>query len=83
MTDNELRANEIMHTAIETSVRENRIVHVGFDDICGGATLTAISAKSEDSAVTGDETEFWGTTEGGSEWRVHVQHTDGAVDYSE
>jgi hypothetical protein len=51
--------------------------------VYGGATLTALSAESEDSAVNGDETEYWGTTEDGSEWRVHAQHTDGAVSYAE
>ena len=81
MTSNEMRANEVVSQAIETSVRENRIVHLGFDDVFGGATLSALSVESEDSVVNGDETEYWGTTEGGAEWRVHAQHTDGTVSY--
>ncbi len=74
-------ANGVMWQAIELSVRENRIVHVGFDDVDGGMTLAAFEAECEGSAVSGDETEYWGTDEHGARWRVHVQHTDGAVDF--
>jgi hypothetical protein len=71
-----------MYDAIAISVREGRIVHVGFDDVDGGALLTAFAAECDDSVVSGDETEYWGTEDEGAEWRVHVQHTDGAVDFS-
>lgn len=83
MTSNEIRANEVVSQAIETSVRENRIVHIGFDDVCGGMTLSALSAESDDSATNGDEIEYWGTTEDGAEWRVHAEHTDGAVSFAD
>ena len=55
--------------AIARSVKNNAIVTIDGDD----ATHTALLCECEDSAQNGDVTEYWGTTESGSEWRVHVR----------
>ncbi len=34
---------------------------------------TDLQAECEDSVDAGERHEFWGTTESGSEWRVHLR----------
>lgn len=64
MADREMTAQQ----AIETSIMENRTVHLDYD----AATMQELLVESDDSADSETETEYWGTTEEGSEWRVHV-----------
>jgi hypothetical protein len=55
--------------AIRMSVRENRIVH-----IIGDAHAHAyLLEQSEGTADSDGETEYWGTTSQGDEWRVHAE----------
>jgi hypothetical protein len=64
--------------AIERSVSHNEIVTLDHDS----EALDALESESEGSA---DNTaygvhEFWGTTDAGDEWRVHVRCGEGAGD---
>lgn len=53
--------------AIETSVRETRIVHLaGIED------ASDLLIECEDSVQVDGVTEYWGTTADGGEWRVHL-----------
>lgn len=53
--------------AIETSVREDRIVHLAqIED------ATDLLAECEDHAEVDGIHQYWGTTEDGHEWRVHL-----------
>lgn len=54
--------------AIERSISHNEIVHAEYDE----DLATELQFACEDSAENGDVYEFWGTTDGGSEWRVHL-----------
>jgi len=69
-------------TAIDAqalSIREGRIVTIGYDDALGGAVVDALfgDADTEGNAEAGDVHEFWGTTEEGQSWRVqHVLTAD-------
>lgn len=54
--------------AIAQSVSRNEIVHTPYDsDLADSLGLYA-----EDSVLNGDVWEFWGVTDSGDEWRVHL-----------
>jgi len=53
---------------IRTSVRENRIVHARTDL----AVSAGLSMESEDSVEADGITEYWGVTDDGEPWRVHM-----------
>lgn len=55
--------------AMKLSSQENRIVHLDWSL----GLERDLRDDSEDSARTGDTIEFWGTTGGGSDWRVHLE----------
>jgi hypothetical protein len=57
------------------SARTGEIVHIGRERDVTESELDELSASSEggaDSTATTGESEYWGTTESGSAWRVHV-----------
>jgi hypothetical protein len=54
--------------AIETSIANNEIVHMGRDEDAFLDLLTL----SDDHAESDSEWEFWGESPSGYEWRVHV-----------
>lgn len=54
---------------IQQSIERNEIVTVDEYDSTGADML---AAECDDCVVNGDVTEYWGTTESGSEWRVHM-----------
>lgn len=56
-------------TAIARSISHNEIVHIDQDAEAHEELLLA----SEDSVWSDPETQYWGTTEDGHEWRVHVR----------
>lgn len=64
--------------AIARSVSHTEIVTVDYD----AATAEELAAESEDSVppyttASGQVlAEYWGTTEGGDEWRVHVLYPE-------
>lgn len=53
--------------AIKTSVQQDEITRCERTE----ANLAALREQCEDH-VEADEHEFWGVTESGDEWRVHV-----------
>jgi hypothetical protein len=63
-------------TWILTSARTGEIIHIGRDASVTSDELDELSIECEGSAdntsVAG-ESEYWGTTESGSTWRVHVE----------
>jgi len=67
-----IKANETMWDAIETSIRETRIVQVGYDDRAVIGELKELSDTDGDIRWGRSVHEFWGTDEHGSEWRIHV-----------
>ena len=60
--------------AIARSVSHTEIVHLPYSL----ADESALTAECEDSVDCPDRVEFWGTTEDGSEWRVHLDRAGGA-----
>ena len=54
--------------AIARSVSHTEIVHLPYSL----ADESALMAACEDSADAGDRVEFWGKTEHGAEWRIHL-----------
>lgn len=56
--------------AVERSISHTEIVTIDHD----ADALASLRAAADDSVVGNDTTEFWGATEDGSEWRVHVRH---------
>lgn len=64
-------SSEVADRAIHDSVRQNRIVHLDAADLTAD-DLDALEALSEDGASNGIVREFWGTTDAGHGWRVHV-----------
>lgn len=54
---------------IAQSVRTGQIIHItaATDD-----EEAELSAQSEDSAEDPDHVEYWGTTDEGHDWRVHI-----------
>lgn len=62
---------------ISQSIRSNEIAHAPYS----AELAEALSVECEDSAEASETVvEYWGTTEGGSEWRVHL---DGEREASE
>lgn len=55
--------------AIADSIRENKIVHLSDHN---SQIAVILQRDCDDSVVNGDVTEYWGTIEDGSEWRVHM-----------
>ena len=55
--------------AIERSVSHTEIVHLEYDL----AAYEMLLAVCEDNTDSNTEHEFWGTTSGGVEWRVHMR----------
>jgi hypothetical protein len=60
------------HEAIQISVSENRIVHLG-----GIEGANDLLVACDDDVVNGSVHEYWGTTEDGRAWRVHVAECQG------
>ena len=54
--------------AIRQSIRQNEIVHLEYDE----DIATELQFACDDSVVGNEVREFWGTTEDGDEWRVHL-----------
>jgi hypothetical protein len=70
-----MTAERTVSNAIARSITHNEIVtlRVNADDMQD--VLDALSVESDDCSPSNCEygtTEFWGTTESCSEWRVHV-----------
>lgn len=59
--------------AIARSISHNEIVHIDQD----AEAHEELSLAAEDSVWNDPVTEYWGTTEDGSEWRVHVHDVHG------
>lgn len=57
--------------AIARSVSHNEIAWLDLSDLEG--TVIDLTIECEDNVESGDIHEFWGTTDEGSEWRVHVR----------
>jgi hypothetical protein len=60
--------NQTAADAIARSISHNEIVNIAFDASASKALRTAC----DDSVDTEDVTEYWGTTEDGYDWRVHM-----------
>lgn len=56
------------HRAIADSAAEDRVIRLPYSD----ALHEALLAHGDDSVETETEVEHWGTTDEGSEWRVHL-----------
>lgn len=54
--------------AITQSVRTNSIVTMDHD----ASSYETLLVECDDHVENGDVEEFWGTTESGDEWRVHM-----------
>lgn len=63
-----------IRSALAASIRENRIVHLKYENLDSRyvPTIEALTIECEDHVANGDVHEFWGVTEDGDEWRVHV-----------
>lgn len=61
--------NTVAASAIARSVSQNEIVTIDYDP----AAAEDLSAASDGSADGNDVTEYWGTDDDGSEWRVHMR----------
>jgi hypothetical protein len=60
----------IAERAIARSVSHTEIVTIAYD----ADAAAALQAACEDSVGVPDErTEYWGTTDDGDEWRVHMR----------
>ena len=59
--------------AIARSVSHDEIVHLDHDAAVAADLLVAC----EDSTTSDTEAEYWGTTEDGHEWRVHMARSEG------
>lgn len=55
--------------AIERSISHNEIVTLDYSR----DALSFLSSECDDSAEAHGATEFWGTSEDGDDWRVHVR----------
>lgn len=56
---------------IERSIRHNEIVTASWDQDLESDLL----CESDDSAENGGALEFWGVTDDGHEWRVHLERS--------
>lgn len=67
--------NTLVTRAIETSIRETRIVTIPRDVRMGDnaqGIAADLAALCDDSVENGDVIEYWGTDDDGDEWRVHL-----------
>jgi hypothetical protein len=58
-----------MNKQIERSISHNEIVTVDYDI----SLAMDLAAECEGSVETTDRVEYWGTTDEGDEWRVHLR----------
>lgn len=58
--------------AVARSVSHGEIVTVCDE----GELCDELTALADDSAVNGTVVEFWGTTDDGDQWRVHVRRAE-------
>lgn len=65
--------------AIDRSVSHREIVTVDYD----AEAQSELEAASEDSVHTDDVTEYWGTTDDGDDWRVHMRDEERPTGYYE
>jgi hypothetical protein len=72
--------SKTVERAINTSIRENRIVTLPTVSIAHeyDVVLTDLTCASDDRAEANDVIEFWGTDDDGDEWRVHIGRRDDA-----
>jgi hypothetical protein len=63
-TDTETEAKQL----IAESIRYSKIAMADYS----GDLADELLVRSEDSVQNGTETEYWGTTDDGDEWRVHL-----------
>jgi len=68
--------------AISESVHLTATIHItdatlDNDAVTHADVRDALVQECEDSAETDVAEEFWGTTEDGGEWRVHLEHATG------
>lgn len=63
--------NNVAEQAIKRSVSHNEIVTIAYDS----DAASDLRAESKDSVNDADRrvTEYWGTTDAGDEWRVHMR----------
>lgn len=66
--DRKTETSMTVETAIARSVSHNEIVHLPYSD----EAETDLLAWCDDSADTTGCQEYWGTTDAGHEWRVHL-----------
>ena len=68
--------NNVAEQAIKRSISHNEIVTLDLAVIpYDSAILTDLLVACDDSVDANDNvTEYWGKTEEGNEWRVHVRH---------
>lgn len=62
--------NTVAERAIARSSSHNEIVTIDFD----AESAKELQLACDDSVDANDVTEYWGTTDAGDEWRVHVRH---------
>lgn len=64
----------VVKDAIRESVRTNSIIHL--ENLLENLENLEdeLLVESDGSADAGPVTEYWGTTDAGHEWRIHVHH---------
>lgn len=62
----------IVRNAIARSVSHDEIVHLAASADESDALDTELICECDDRAKNDDVREYWGTTDAGDEWRVHV-----------
>ena len=63
---------ELVHTAITTSVRESRVYHLHYTP----ELAAALARECEGEADYPEAREFWGVDLDGNTWRVHLDRED-------
>lgn len=57
---------------IRQSARQTETIHLGIDERVTEEELAVLIIECEDSCWIPGESQYWGTTEDGAEWRIHV-----------
>lgn len=59
-------------TAIKRSISHHEIVTLDYDS----DAMADLAAECEDHVTANEVEQYWGTTDDGDEWRVHVRHEE-------
>jgi len=57
---------------IAQSIEHDQIAHADWTD----TLADDLEAAADDSVRNGEVTEFWGETDDGDDWRVHLRHAE-------